>query len=199
MTSNLAANGQLIAQAPVDDNRTRPARQVRCLVNSLGAALQHPPVQVHRQPAASRIEMTRRYSPRQRLITRYVWQSTMTPPAALTQRMNTPAHRSMGVRSCPPRPHHGGAKVPAHAQVGRRASRPTDASWVRHSKVSMGKVTEQRLICLAKKASAWPCSRHVLCLFGTSNKILCVWDSNGASVSTPFKKGMIRIRAHHVS
>ena len=37
---------------------------------------------------------------------------------------------------------------------GRRAGRPTDASWVRHPKVPMSEATERRLIRLAEEASA---------------------------------------------
>jgi hypothetical protein len=37
---------------------------------------------------------------------------------------------------------------------GRRAGRPSDASWVRHPKVPMSAATEERLVRLAEKASA---------------------------------------------
>jgi len=36
---------------------------------------------------------------------------------------------------------------------GRRAGRPSDASWVRHPKVPMSAATEQRLMRLAERAS----------------------------------------------
>ena len=36
---------------------------------------------------------------------------------------------------------------------GKRAGRPSDASWVRHPKVPMSRATEQRLIRLAERAS----------------------------------------------
>jgi hypothetical protein len=37
---------------------------------------------------------------------------------------------------------------------GRRAGRPSDASWVRHPKVPMSAETEERLVRLAEKASS---------------------------------------------
>jgi hypothetical protein len=37
---------------------------------------------------------------------------------------------------------------------GRRAGRPSDASWIKHPKVPMSKATEQRLSRLAERASA---------------------------------------------
>ena len=37
---------------------------------------------------------------------------------------------------------------------GRRAGRPTDASWVRHPKVPMSEATRQRLARLAERASS---------------------------------------------
>jgi hypothetical protein len=36
---------------------------------------------------------------------------------------------------------------------GRRAGRPTDASWVRHPKVPMSEATARRLVRLAERAS----------------------------------------------
>ncbi len=37
---------------------------------------------------------------------------------------------------------------------GRRAGRPSDASWIKHPKVPMSTATERRLSCLAERASA---------------------------------------------
>ena len=37
---------------------------------------------------------------------------------------------------------------------GRRAGRPSDASWIKHPKVPMSKATERRLSRLAERASA---------------------------------------------
>jgi hypothetical protein len=37
---------------------------------------------------------------------------------------------------------------------GKRAGRPSDASWARHPKVPMSEVTQQRLLRLAERASA---------------------------------------------
>ena len=36
---------------------------------------------------------------------------------------------------------------------GKRAGRPSDASWVRHPKIPMSRATEQRLVRLAERAS----------------------------------------------
>lgn len=43
-----------------------------------------------------------------------------------------------------------GRLVPGH---GRRAGRPSDATWVRHPKVPMSAATERRLARLAERAS----------------------------------------------